>query len=604
MDNIAKLTPQEVRFWLDEAKKCEDRQKVDLFKRNNYPLLTLYYEGFERLDPNALFVNAQQSYSIINEYFPNTNAKISELMYKYPEIILSALKPDAEKDEGLMRAALQYLFNNTDALIETRVALFDMLYAGYCGLEIDHILDKGESIIQPPSEQPQEQGFVNKLIGKIRGQESQANEGIESEVESRLPAKEEAYGTNEKTYIRRISPMNLPLDWRAETLRDRRYNLKKVEYSQAEFNARYPEFKDKVNATDVSADWAKWDQRKHDKKIVLYEFQVKFKNNKYTNIVVSPQITTKEIDLWDRQYVTNGFNVKIGTLHKYGKLYPISFAQINKHMQDELNHYVRFLMDCAERSIPKYECKKDDLKIDGEEALRSTGVNDLVYSQSGNAVKPINPPQPAKENTQLLQIFTDQKQKLWGVSQSRLSGQSTADFATEMNIQEAGFMTSEADIQEGLRLVLKEVLGTGKDIIVNFWDGEYFLKVTGGQIPQWYIPQVVPNPMTGQPMVTNPLTDILTGDYEVDVDIMSSMRPNKEKQRKDLIEYLTWLLSPAVQAYLVSQSKTINMDDVKRTANMFGLKAETLFIDLQPQIPIDPATGQPMIPQGAPNAIV
>lgn len=589
----------EVKFWLQEAKACEDRQKIDLIKRNNYPFLILYYEGVEKINALSPFVTTAESYAIINEYFPNTNAKISELMYKYPDIVCQATKPDAEQNENLMKSALDYGFKHTDALIENRVALFDMLYAGYCAVEIDHIVDKGEDVDGLPSEEQMTKNEVDQrpLLQKAKDfLTGGTQEQIETKMESELPDKEEAYATNEKTYIRRWSPVNIPLDYRAETLRDRRYNLKRIELTQAEFNAKYPKFKDKIKATDNIQDFDRLDGQDHKRKVLLYEFQVKKRNNEYWNIVVSPQSPTEEIDIWKRPYITNGFNVKIGTLHKYGKLYPISFAQINKKMQDEMNHYVKFIMECAERTVPKYVIDRNKIKEDGEEALRSSMVNDLVKVDGQNAVTPLIPSIVSKENKEMLQLFQDQKQKLWNVSQSRLSGVSNAQFATEVNIQEMGFVQSSADVQEGLRLVMKEQIETLKDIVVNFWDGEYFFKVTGGAMPQWYVPQKVVNPLNGQPMIVNPLTDILTGDYELDIDILSAQRPNLQQKKKDVVDYLTWVIQ-TLFPILQMQGKSINMDEIKKTASMVGLNPETLFIDLQPQeqgMPGQPGQGGPL----------
>jgi hypothetical protein len=46
---VGKLTLNEVAYWLSEAKLCEDRQKIELIKRNSYPFLILYYEGIEKV---------------------------------------------------------------------------------------------------------------------------------------------------------------------------------------------------------------------------------------------------------------------------------------------------------------------------------------------------------------------------------------------------------------------------------------------------------------------------------------------------------------------------------------------------------------------------
>ena len=136
---MAKLTPAEIKFWISEAKSCEDRQKIELIQRNNYPFLINYYEGFEEVDTKYPHVGIGQKLSIISEYFPNTNSLISEIMYQNPDIIVDATKPEAEEGQSLMKSALQYGFDKADALLENRVALFDMFFAGYCAIEVDHL---------------------------------------------------------------------------------------------------------------------------------------------------------------------------------------------------------------------------------------------------------------------------------------------------------------------------------------------------------------------------------------------------------------------------------------------------------------------------------
>src|SRR3990167_3519290 len=106
-----KLTIAEVAFWLAEARSCEDRQQKELIRRNNYPFLINYFEGIEKISAgNTDRVSSEQRLSIINEYFPNTNTLISEIMYQNPDILIEATKPDAEEDEPLMKAALTYFF--------------------------------------------------------------------------------------------------------------------------------------------------------------------------------------------------------------------------------------------------------------------------------------------------------------------------------------------------------------------------------------------------------------------------------------------------------------------------------------------------------------
>lgn len=614
---MAKLSIAEIRYYLEEARSCEERQKYELQKRNNYPFLINYYEGIEKINPTSDYISSAEVYSIINEYFPNTNSLISEIIYQNPDISAEATKPPdmamAQKfiesfplDTGIspdmvMASSLSFAFKKLDALAENRVALFDMIYAGYGCVEVDHLKeDDGYSML--PDENKERQGLMGTLFGKAK--EAIGMKEAEEKIEAEEATQEEKYATPEKTFIRRWHPLNVPLDWKADTLKDRRYNLKKCWYSKAEFDSKYPEFKDKVypsDEKDSAITYAKHSSALYNKRILLYEFQIRHKKNQYMNLVISPQYTNSEIDYYPRPYPTNGFNMKIGTLHKYGKLYPISFAQINKKIQDEMNEYIRFMMKVAEHNIPKNVVDKNKVKADGDSALRSNIINDSIYVDGNpqNAVVPLQPTNISVENKELIAIFKQQKEKQWNVSEARLAGKGDAKFMGELEIQEAGFQSSKGDIQEGLKDLILQELETLKDIEVVFWDAEYFFKVTGGQKPQWYIPKTAVNPQTGQPMVLNALTDILTSDYELSIDITSSLRPNKERKKREMIDYLKWIVEPNTFAYLQSQGKTVNIEEFKKSAQQFGFNPETIFIDLpKPEIPPEMALNPALPPQG------
>lgn len=592
---MGKLTAGEIKFWLAEAKSCEDRQRIELIQRNNYPFLINYYEGIEQIDAKYPHVGTAQKLSIINEYFPNTNSLIAEIMYQNPDIIIEALKPEAEEGQHIMKSALQYGFNKADALIENRVALFDMFFAGYCAVEVDHLTeDNAKKLLSLVPEEDvmnkrAEGNIVQRTINKIK--KAMSPEEAEENLEKEAPKKEEAFGTVEKTYVQRWSPLDVPLDWRARNLKERRYNLKKVWLSKAEFDAKYPSFKDKVT-TESSFDFAAHEEAVHSKKVLLYEFQIKKKGNEFWTIIICPTVTTEEIDIFKRPYTTNGFNMKIGTLHKYGKLYPVSVAQVNKKMQDEMNHYVRFMMEVAERNIPKRLYDKNKVKVDALAALESTKVNDLgpVDGSPVGTVQEVQPTSVSIENKELLAIFKNQKEKLWSVSESKIGGKSEANFMGEVAIQEQGFQNKQIDVQEGLRSLIREELDTFKDIIVSFWDGEFFFKVTSGEKPSWYVPRMGSNPNDPtKQIVLNPLTDILTGDYYIDVDISSSLRPNKERRKAEIIDFLKFIFQPGILQFIQSQGKTLNIEEIKKISREFNFNPETLLIDYQP--PVEPPIG-------------
>jgi len=600
MSDKGQLKTHEIQFWLNEASSCIERQKIELIKRNSYPLLINYYEGLSKDNPPSPHVSAETKMAIINEYFPNTNALISEIMYQNPDILLEATKPDAEEDLPLMKSALQYFFDKSFALIENRVALFDMLYAGYCAVEVDILPKEERDIIEEgeKEEEQQEESIFQKVARKIK--EATNSEQAEKNFAQLAPSMESNFATVQGTYIRRYDPLDVPLDWRAERIRDRRYNLKRVWMSKAEFDAKYDELKNIITVEDEKFGYAMHNTDFHNKKVMLYEFQVRLKTNKYQTIVVSPNLKTREIDSFIRPYTTNNFNMKIGTLHKYGKLYPISMAQVNKTMQDEIINYVKHMMDVAERNVPKYVTDKNKVKGDAKAALMNTRVNEIVEvdGNTTGAVTPLQPTNVSYENKELLNIFNDQKKKLWSVSESRISGKSDAQFATEMAIQEQGFQTQNVDAQEGLRILYQEEAETGKDLIVNFWDNEVFLKVTGHPKMKWYEPVMIPDPKNpDRQIVQNPLTDMLTGDYMVKIDIASSARKDRAQQLNMMMFFMEKLF--LVRQALIEQGKDINIEEIQRISKEFGWNPDKIFVAHQPamQPTVPTATGETISPE-------
>lgn len=574
-----KMSMVEVRFWLKEAESAEKRQKEELINRNNYPLLVKYYEGKQVEDSQSDGVTSSEISTALNEFFPNTNSLISEIMYQAPDIMVEAKKPEAEEGVDVMKSALQYAFDETNSLEECRIALFDMIYAGYSAVEVGYLIEKDNYAKE--FEKPKD----NSLLGKVKralGSVDEAEEKFEKESE----VLEASYASSEKTYVRRYNPLNVLFDWKAERLRDSRYIIKKIYMTKAEFDVKYPNFKDKVIA-GAEMEYSCHDDKNEKKTVLLYEFQIKKKNGEYWNLCVSPQYTFEAIDYYKRPYVHDGFNMKIGTLHKYGKIYPVSIAQVNKKLQDDMNNYITHLMEVAERNIPKIGVNVQNVKEDGIKALRSANVNDIVpVNGTPNAnIMPIQATNASTENKELLAMFQNQNDKLWAVSESRQQGSSQAKFATELQIQEAGFQAKQSDIQEGLRDLLVQIIEGLKDLVINFWDNEYFFKVTSGQKPVWYIgvkdelSGTIINPTTRQPAS---LTDVLMGDYYIKIDISTALRPNKEKNKADLVEFATWVTSPNVMQLLMMNNLQVNPDIIKNIAKQFGVNPETALIESTP----------------------
>jgi len=550
-----------------------------LLSRNHYPFLIRYYEGNAN-HPDTVKEQRTSNYRkmlFINEYFPNTNQLINEIIYQYPDILVNPTKPDSEGNSPIMQSALQYGSKKLDMLTELKLGVFDMIYAGYCALEMNHINIR-------PMETYISQGNVNRatknetIVTKVVNAAKNliGLEKQEAELEQEIPVREMGYASQDETYFRRWNPLSILFDYRAERIKDLRYIIKKISMSHAEFAVRYPDHAGLVAGEDV-INYSAHTYQSYKKVVYLYEIQILKEGNKCLNIVLNKGFTLGEIDWFERPYVTNGFNIKIGMLHDYGKLYPVSMAEVNKDIQDDLNNYMQFMMEVAERTRPKIGYNKNKVKDDGRTALQSDLVNDLVPVDGGNEnIWQIQQSNVSLENKELISILQQTKEKLWNVSKQRLGQKGEEDFATELQIQEAGFQVGMVGLQLGLKNVWIKCLDTLKDIIVQYWDKAYWFKITGGNKPSWYEPKIDQNGL-----VLNPLTEILTADYEIDLDIISAMKPNKEKLRQELTEFGKWLVSPGVQNFLANAGVQLNIDVIKKVGKEWGWDMETFLIPIQ-----------------------
>ncbi len=239
---MSKLTVSEIQFWLNEIESCEKRKKEELCQRNNYPFLVNYYEGRSADGKSFNDKTPKEREVFINEYFPNTNSLISDILFTAPEITIEPRKPQAEKDAPIMQSALNYSFERLDALTENRVALFDMLFAGYGAVEVNHInlpeQEKADVTGRTLVPQPEKE---TKSLGGADSEES-----AEEEQAKGTPPNEYAYATTDETYLRRWSPLDVIRDYRADRDKDERFRGKIIRMTHAEFAAMYPKFKDKV----------------------------------------------------------------------------------------------------------------------------------------------------------------------------------------------------------------------------------------------------------------------------------------------------------------------------------------------------------------------
>lgn len=606
------ISKGEVRYWRGEVQSSEDFQKKEFIDRFGYERLIKLYESEQHPDGSNPYQITQQ-----DEIYPGISSIISSTYYQNPSITATAKHPIAEKviqipfeaqvammQSGmaadytnwdvtyvdLMRDALTYACKKHGLKGEAQLALFDLLCAGFCVIEANHLTQSETATPQDTSFQDGIMDKAKEAIGSVVDFLS-GKADTEQAAEKKVAGEVDSKGRDflfDSTYIERWNPLHILFDYRATVFKKSRYIAKYVDMSIAEFEADYPSFKGRINASSEQAryiNYAKHKDQANNKCVRVYEIQIKKKTG--LCILKITHGIEEALDYYELPFQTNGFTLKYGCIDKYGKIYPASKIYRAAKPQTELNHHLTIQTEHADRSLKKIAVNVNGLTPQGKAALKDPDVYGIIEKSGPVSVfEPMPVGGTSPENEILQQKMTESINKQLGTNELAKSGKSDSEFATQDQLKSQAFNDNSSSVRDALADVLREVVETLKDIIIQMWDGEDYFQVTGklgGSF--WYRPEM------------GKLSDILQGDYDIDIDITSAERPNPMKDKTEAVE--SWQFLMASAGFLMSKGKGISLAAFENVAKKLKMNPATIIEDLQPQTPGLP--GQPPLsPTAAP----
>lgn len=600
-------------FWKAEVRSSLKRQKTEFIERINYNELVRYFEGLQYPGNKSLL-------AIVDEFSPAILSVITSVYYQNPTVQVEAANPQAD---GMVHPSLMYLIQNPQfkpfSLVdllkgsltygmtksgmkeENQIATFDLMMAGYAGVEINHSSINQEAPTQDKAPNPimdAVQGAGNMLGSFVEGaksliglgsKESKNPEEVEEEVMSETQANLRTDFTD-KTYCKRYNPMDILFDPRAETFKESRWVGKRIRMTVAEFNSKYPKLKDKVSASasdTYNLEYADHQNKDNKKSVVLYEIEIK-KTGPRNCVLVLNLGLDEQVDYYERAIITNNFALKVGAIDKYGKIYPMSRGRKAKGPQDDINHYMTIQFEHVDRAQRKIAVYMDGLTEAGKAAQRSADVYAVVEKSTPQEVYEVMPaPSVVPENELIVVTMKDSINKAVGSNNLAKGEKSDNDTLGQDQIQQNQFQININSVQDALQDLVDQEVDELKDIQQQVWDGEDYFKVTGIQGGDaWYDPSM------------GPLADILVGDYSVRTNIASAARPNPAKDRADLKELTEFVTSPPIVEFAMMHGKRPSMEPLNNLVKNYNMNPEMVFETIQPPLP------PPGIPGLPPNAQV
>lgn len=599
------ISADEIRYWRGEIEASKKRQQEEFVKRIGYDELVKYYEGIQVSDISKL-----SQMAIMNEMFPAISSIIRSVMYQLPTVSVTAEHPQAEEQVkpslaflyanpewksfsrvDLMKGSLQYFMKKSGFKEEFQIAAFDALVAGFVAIEVNHAVTGEETVATTdPQASPVPQnpllegavGVMRNVMAPVKKMLGMTDQETEDKVAEETP--QERTDKTDSTYVKRWSPMDILFDSKAVVFKESRHITKIVRMSLADFNAKYPHLKGKIQATSQSLEATPYRSSMGDtqkKSVVLYETEIKKKSGNC--ILVLADGIQEEVDYYQKPIETNDFSIKYGCVDKYGRIYPMSRARQAKKPQDDINHYLTVQFEHVDRAQRKIGVWIDGLGDGGDSALKSTDVFAFIPKKVPQAIFEALPaPQVVPENKEIIAAMMGSVNKLFGTTEIAKTGQSDNDLATQDVLEDKSFQANASALQDVLGDVAIQVLDGGKDIIMQLWDSKDYFKVTGisgGEF--WYDPAM------------GPISDLLIGDYGISVDIQSAARPNPLKDRQDALELAKFITSGDIQMYLQIRGKTSNLAPIENVIKQYGQSPDVMLEDIQPAPTIPPGVPTP-----------
>ena len=582
------ISKEEVAYYRAEIQSSLKRQKDEFIQRIGYEELVRYFEGLQMAQGGNL-----NEMAILDEISPGVTSVINSTYYQDPDVAVKATRPQSDEYvqppliyliqhpefkpfllSDLMKESIRHAMKKAGMKNEMQLADFDLLVAGFTVVEANHAVTTGGPSLQDgtPVEPEAQNPVLGALIGGVKAI-GRALTGKEVEEKIASEAPKERIDRTDATYTKRWNPLEVLFDSRATVFEESRHITKIVKMSVADFNSKYPKFKDRISEGSENLGEMTFQAHKsweNKKAVTLYEVEIKKLSGRNCVLVLASGIPDA-IDYYEKPFITNGFSMKYQSVDKYGKIYPMSRVKKAKKPQDDMNHYMTVQYEHVDRAQRKVAYFEGGLTDAGKRAMASTDVYSLVEKNSPNSVFEAMPaPSVVPENKEIVMLMRDAINKHLGTTELQKSAKSENELLGQDELQHQAFQTNSGAVVDALADLANQILDTLKDIIMQLWDSEEYFKVTGISGAEfWYSPEM------------GPLSDLLVGDYSIETDITTAQRPNPVKDRQDALELAKFVTSPDIQNYVTLRGKKTNMQPIENVIKKYGHNPELIFEDLE-----------------------
>lgn len=574
-----KISDDEVQYWVDQVKQGRAFRKKFFYDDDSHTGKAIdcinYYLGAHDILNEGI-----ETPIVDNQIAPIVNTFMSAIIHRNPELIIKMKREsDIPHQAEITKAVYSYFQEELKMEWHNQQAAFDGYVTGM-GVKTNGYDTEFDSM----DEKEIVKTVKKKRKGLGRGKGSKM---IEEEVEEELVRRREwivkEFPSNQRhsplmTIVDPMAKSAMPYDGKWVTLE---WDLK---YNEVKGNSDFKHTKDlkPSGAIGTDKDKVQWDDYK--KSIIrIYQIQISRKDGLY--VLTLAKDYDKPLRFIKYPFPVEGFLTTFLTMNDtIDAFYGPSDIERLIPLQDEVNYIQSRILEAIYKFLPKIGINRDALPDEEEakNAILKGDIGTVITTQgqqtSQQAIQVLNFNLDLRDKASVLQALKTEMRLISGVTEAELSGRTSADTATEASIGQRGSTARIESRRERLRRFLKEDLRKFKQICQQACDFPLITKITGirEQDPQ------TGEFITEQWVNLNRVNDYITGEYDLDIDIISGQQPNPELKRRQILESMNFLFSPVIEQKLAREGFKVDaqkaIEEYLRTMDQF--RAEGLIVPM------------------------
>lgn len=531
-----------LRRHLSDARSLSDK---DFIAKIDIDLLKAYYAGTDFLKEGVSQATTEDTYISLNKVYPATNRVIPTLYWQNPKIVYSPKKGTSDFSAKILTATVNYDYKEMKIKRENQQIILDAWYSGFGACKIGYQAAFAYK--------EQKKGISDRLKGIV------------------APDKEEKiidYIEYEGPFVRRIRPTDIFRDPKQPAGKDRIIWIHYKRSLDDIINSDLYEYD-----SDFITRYKVKDQREVE--LDIYEGWVRAQKGLYIVTLCEGYQSPLRYDL--SSWKGDDFPICFLSFAEVNdEYYPVSPMKIGSKQQKQMNYLATLQFAAINKFRNQTGINVNALTEEGKRAVDSNDIGGIIKFKlpiPGNIGSITSAPIPA-DLFALQKIMQDNFQECLVVSGLRLGSTPAEKTLGQDQMIDMGNQLGLSGMQSRVKDFVEEQAMKLAQMRKQFSTAPSLVPIVGMDLRNPTTGQIITDEWLEFGTANNPVTlkQAIAGDYDIDVDIKSTQKPDDIFKMK-LFENLTAILSrPEYQAYLAQQGKKINWG--KLTEEWLGVYSE------------------------------